>query len=72
MTADGNRIPRFELSVEEAAELANALRKLSYEVLLSERQYDLKKRLDGWLRANGARKDMNGWWRVPSREEVAR
>ena len=72
MIADKDRIPRFELSVEEVAELANALRELSYEVPLSERQYDLKRRLDGWLRANGARKNANGWWRVPTREEVAR
>ena len=72
MIVDKDRIPRFELGLEEAATLANALRALAYQEPLNGAQSLLWARLNEWLRQNGATRDANGWWRGPSRKEVAR
>ncbi len=62
---------RFELDIEEATALANALRALAYQEPLNGAQSKLWVRLSEWLRENGAIRDGNGWWRGP-RKGVAR
>ena len=73
MTADKDRIPRFELSVEEAAAISNMLRELSYMTRLTPRAAEVYRRLNRWIEANGWERDGNGWWRGPAvGKEVAR
>ena len=71
MIVDKNRIPRFELGLEEAAALANMLRELSYMTQLTPRAAAVYHEINRWLEANGWERDGNGWWRGP-RKEVAR
>jgi len=69
--ADKNRVPRFELDLEDAAAVANDLREYSYVNRLTPRAASVYSEVNRWLEANGWERDGNGWWRGP-RKEVAR